>query len=594
MSASNHQDVRHLVAHIFDITSEEAIDAITAASQDIHVKSGETLIQQGDSTDSVYLLLSGRLGVHINQDGNDVLVNYIHRGEFFGEMAILTQSPRSSTIKAVRDCFLLEIKGKNFSLLLDRHPIIYQALNRTLMERIRVGNDSRRIKKTTRSVGIFNIVDGIDLSSLVKNVYQGLKAHQSCILLSENELAQLISSSDNSNDIHTKISRWLSEIETQYDLVLFQGSDQNQEWNEMICRNTDMILWSADGNGSPQNSGIESALSPLLENQEQYLLLQQSSTENISNTRSWLEKRPQLKGHFHLINPSDEERLVRFLSNRSVQLVLGGGGARGMAHLGVLKAMKELKIPVDFVGGTSIGSIMAALSAADWPLEASIEMAYEAFVKSKPLSDYSFPMVSLLKGRKLNNLLQKYFGHDQIEDMRRPYFAVASDFSNACIEVIDSGDIWKAIRASISLPTILPPMVKGNSLLLDGGIVDNLPYDHMTSLAQGKIIGVDLSKLKKRTLNYEEMPGNLSILWDKMTGKRKIKAPNIFQIVMGTLTLASDDKRRANKPKFDLYLEPEVGKFGFMGWKDFHKIVEAGYVHALEVLGETETKKSKF
>jgi NTE family protein len=318
---------------------------------------------------------------------------------------------------------------------------------------------------------------------------------------------------------------------------------------------------------------------------EKNLIVNWSENDVISGTNSMLAQR-QIKNIFHVNSEKGIDRLIRYIRGKSIKLVLSGGGARGFAHLGVYKAMLQLDIPIDFVGGTSAGSLMAAAMALEWSYDQAKENSYQALVKNNPLNDYHFPIVSFLKGNRLGSTLDKYFGDTQIEDLIFPFYAVASNFTKSEIEILNRGSLADAIKASMALPAILPPVVKGNSLLVDGGLMDNLPFDYMNSLAHGPNIGVDLSTSKSRELDFDKIPNNFNLLKHKLFGKTKLKVPNISQIMMGTLTLASTEKVRNNEKKFNVYIKPDVSRFSFLKWDNFDALITCGYDTAYPILEE--------
>ncbi|NQX91132.1 MAG: patatin-like phospholipase family protein [Flavobacteriales bacterium] len=191
------------------------------------------------------------------------------------------------------------------------------------------------------------------------------------------------------------------------------------------------------------------------------------------------------------------------------------------------------------------------------------------------------PVLSLVSDKNLNKMLWKYLGDQKIEDLPLPFFATASNLSTAELEILEKGLVRKAVRASISLPTVFPPAVKGNHLLVDGGVFDNLPVIPMMNKADGIRIGVDLTSFKERELGYDEVPSTGAFLKDRFSGKKRFKVPNIFQTAMSTVTLASNEKRVQSIPYLDIHLTPEVSRFGFLNWKNLEKLEEVGYQVAM-------------
>ena len=232
---------------------------------------------------------------------------------------------------------------------------------------------------------------------------------------------------------------------------------------------------------------------------------------------AWLEPR-RLDFHLHVRadRPDDLQRVVRIISGRATGLVLGAGAARGFAHLGVYRAMVEAGIPVDWVGGSSIGAIMAAAVAHDWTPEHAIAVARQAFVEGKPFSDYTFPMVSLLSGSRMTKLLQQHL-EGELEDLPIPFFCVSSNLSTGALSIHERGPIWKAARASASLPGVLPPVVHEGQLAVDGAVLNSLPVDIMQGKLVGQVIAVDLTTRKAYQIDYDEVPSVWAMLFAKLT-----------------------------------------------------------------------------
>lgn len=594
-TGSQKSELRIQLANLFEGQDESLLDEVVEVGEYLQSQAGEVIIKEGENEQSAFVLLSGRLRV-LKQDanGNQRRINEIRTGEFFGEMAALSGLPRSTSIICLRDSSLLKISGADFSMLLDKYPSIYRFISKSLIHRLSTSNSKASWAPKQKTICIQAHHPGIDLAGFNQELSSALKSYASVDIINQEAIQAFLGRSldkDLSSEEKDRLSKWLNEKEQSFDLVILSSEEDEGLWNSYCTRQADLILVLGEHEGGRDLSKTESRIfaDHSSHAQDVILLLWTPGLTKISGTKKWLESR-RLSSHFHLTEASDFAKLARYLTNNSIKLILGGGGARGFAHLGVIKAIKELNIPIDYVGGTSIGSIMGAGLAVDWTMDEMLQNAYDAFVKSKPLKDYHLPLVSLIRGRKLKRALHKYFGGIDIEDLRTPFLAIAADLSKAQTVVLDHGPLDFAIRASIALPTILPPAVRGNSLLVDGGVVDNLPFDPLASKANGYSIGVDLSSLKERELGYQEIPSNKKLLRDKFRTKKRFKVPNMIQIIMGTLTLASGEKRLANQEKFDLYLSPEIGSYGFMAWKDHQAMIDEGYNHSFERLKEWKEK----
>ena len=325
------------------------------------------------------------------------------------------------------------------------------------------------------------------------------------------------------------------------------------------------------------------------------VLLHPRQTKNPRGTRAWLDRR-EVAGHHH-IRPdvdADMARLARIESHTAVGLVFAGGGARGLAHLGVYRALQERGVDVDYVGGTSIGAIMGALVATNVAVPDATRIARKSF-STNPTGDFNvLPLLSLIKGRRLRRVIDRAlgdlvgFGAD-IEDLWKNYYCVASNYSQARETLIRRGSLAKALRASIAIPGALPPVVHEGDLLCDGGTFNNFPVDVMQHMrGVGTVIGVDLGVLRTRRFETDEVPGTWALLRDRMRPypKRRYKFPSLLSYLMNVQILYSTSRQAGKRKLTDVYFNPPLERVGMLQWDRFDEIVEQGHAHGVAVLDE--------
>ncbi|CBK23714.2 uncharacterized protein [Blastocystis hominis] len=196
-------------------------------------------------------------------------------------------------------------------------------------------------------------------------------------------------------------------------------------------------------------------------------------------------------------NRSDVRRLARILTDTAVGLVLSGGGARGYAHVGVLRAMEELAIPADFIGGTSMGAFVGGIASGnrgDYYLTRKRAKQGAATLASlaAQLCDVTLPVLSLTRGNLINKVVKDAVGSRLIENSVIPYFCVCSDITNCRELIAKDGPMWRFVRGSMSLLSVFPPIGDGTlpqpNMLVDGGYCNNVPSDVMQSLYHPKAI----------------------------------------------------------------------------------------------------------
>ena len=263
------------------------------------------------------------------------------------------------------------------------------------------------------------------------------------------------------------------------------------------------------------------------------------------------------------------------LTGRAVGLVLSGGGARGFAHLGVVRALREHGVPIDIVGGSSMGAILAAGVAADWD-DAELRLRFKrSFVDTNPLSDFTLPLVSLVSGRKVGMLLRQELGDIDIADLPLPFFCVSSNLTTGRIAVHQEGPLWRWLRASVAIPGVLPPVFQGGEVFVDGGAMNNLPVDVMRAKGRGPVIGVDCGTDRAFTADVEatETPS----VWSLFGGRGPRRRPNILQILWRAGMVNSTTATLERRLQSDLLITPALESVELLDWKGFERAVEIGY-----------------
>jgi predicted acylesterase/phospholipase RssA len=284
----------------------------------------------------------------------------------------------------------------------------------------------------------------------------------------------------------------------------------------------------------------------------------------------------------------DLRRIARRVSGRAVGLVLGGGGARGFAHIGALRALHESGVEVDIVGGTSIGAVVAAGHASGLSVDMMMELA-RTFASPRKVLDRTLPVVSLMAGRKVTAVYQRILGSVAIEDLWVPCFAVSSGLSRAEVVVHRRGTLWEAVRASTAIPAIFPPMLSAqNEVLVDGNVMNNMPLDVMREWCEsGTVIGINPMPTHDKLKPYHFGPSLTG--WEALMGRlrwfgSKIRAPSILGSVMRATEINSANRMR--QPSFralaDVLIEPPVEKYGILEFGAYEPVIEIGYQAARE------------
>lgn len=402
-------------------------------------------------------------------------------------------------------------------------------------------------------------------------------------------------------EANRRLSIWLDNMEITQDQVLYLADPGATEWTKRCIRQADEILLFADAAASPGLTQLEQTVlsgEGRLSAARQTLVLLQPGGEALPvNTARWLSLR-NVGFHVHIRADRQERdfgRLCRYLTDRMVGLVLAGGGAKGFAHAGVWRALEEAGIPVDFVGGTSMGSMVGGLLACDYDYKKVFAIIKE--IATSPLKrDFNLiPVVSLFKGKILDRVLQKYYSDKDIEDCPLPFYCVSSNMTHAAPMVHRCGNMFHAIRASGSIPAVVPPVVDRQGLLIDGGIFNNFPTDIMIEMGAQFIIGVDFLVDQNKEIMFGEMPSSWKALRRRWFGGPQSKStPTLLSTIIESTTLYSAFMQKQNSENTDIYINPDVNQFGMLDWAGYDKIVQKGYEEAKRVLDEYSEQLEKY
>lgn len=567
----------------------------------LHLKGGDWLMRQGDEGDALYFLVRGRLQAWAaDADGRDrgTFLNEIVAGDSVGELSLLTGAPRAVGVQAIRDSLLVSIDRKNFETLITQFPSLGLKLAANVANLLQ--NRHARAAATTRNlqaITILNLDDEARAFGLCHRLAETMSGPGQTLLLSPERLSELgapVTQVSGNEEVPAALVDWFHEKEDEHRYVLFQCHADNPAWTRFALRQSDMVLLVADASGNPKvrrweaevlgDSGAAIA--------RRLLVLLQKGDGPYHSTPDWLDER-ELDFHVHVRRDrtEDSDRVTRIVTGKALGLVLAGGAARGFAHLGVYRAMEELGLPVDWIGGTSIGGIMGAALAGHWDTDDAIRITRECFVGGKPFSDYTLPVISLIRGRRMARLIREHYDFP-IEGLQTPFFCLSCHLDTGEVKVHERGNLGDAVRAGASIPGIIPPAVVDRRLTVDGAVINNLPVDIMQRKPVGNIVAVDLSSHERVEVDYSETPSAWAVLRGRyLPFSRKYRVPGFSTVMLKATELGTLGRVRELGRQADLLLQPQVRHFGMTEVKSFDAIVQAGYEHAMAELPEWVTSQ---
>ncbi len=543
----------------------------------LRVPAGTALITQGEAGDGLFVVLHGRFAVDFTgEDQVPRRVGEIGAGEIVGEMALLSDEPRATTVRALRDSEAFKLTPAVFEQLTFEHPALFRRLATLLAGRLRVANRAERRIAPRRAVALLPHSAGTPLLEFGRALATALAVYANPLLVTKAEVAHLGPEADGDC---TNLLVWLAERERQGCCLLLVAEPGEDIWNQLCASHADVILLVAAATAPPPPAEMERMLRPeLMASRELVLLHAPDATPE--GTRHWLgEGRFHRHHHVRLADPEHMGRLARWLSGNAVGLVLGGGGARGFAHIGVVRALMEARVPIDMVAGTSMGSIMAAEVALGWDWQSMLERSDRAFSCEPLKRDNTLPLLSLVTSKKVVRMFRDLFGEQRIEDCWLPYFCVAANLTHARAMIPRAGLIWQRVRASSALPGVGPPVIERGEYLVDGAVLDNLPAEQMQADGAGYVIAVNVSPREDLRTDWPdtyELSG-WRALWARLGFGRRPPLPSMLWVIQRTVLLGSVANADRVRDRVSLYLSPPVEEFDMFHWSRIREVVAAGY-----------------
>uniref|UniRef100_A0A8C2I330 lysophospholipase n=1 Tax=Cyprinus carpio TaxID=7962 RepID=A0A8C2I330_CYPCA len=632
-------------AHTVAIRMSPFVRQMDFAIDWMAVEAGRALYRQDDQSDCTYIVLNGRLRSVIRKaNGKKELVGEYGRGDLIGVVEALTRQPRATTVHAVRDTELVKLPEGTLNNIKRRYPQVVTRLIHLLGQKI-LGNlqqprgpfsssalglpsmasspDVTNPASNLSTVAVLPVCDDVPISAFNLELSHALSAIGPTLLLTSDIIRERLGASALDSIHKYRLSGWLAQQEDINRIVLYQTDSSMTPWTQRCIRQADCILIVGLGDQEPALGELEQMLeNTAVRALKQLALLHREDGPGPSRTVEWLNMRSWCSGHLHLKCPrrvfsrrspsklrevyekvfektadrhSDFSRLARVLTGNSIALVLGGGGARGCSHVGVIKAMEEAGIPIDIVGGTSIGSFIGALYAEE---RSAVRVKQRAREWSKAMNsvfktvlDLTYPITSMFSGSAFNTSISNVFEDKQIEDLWLPYFNVTTDITASAMRVHKDGCVWRYVRASASYTPYLPPLCdpKDGHLLVDGCYVNNVPADIARNMGTKTVIAIDVGSQDETDLcNYGDSLSGWWLLWKRINPwAEKVKVPDMAEI-QSRLAYVSCVRQLelVKKSAYCEYIRPPIDRFKTMDFGKFDEIYDVGYQYGKLVFTE--------
>jgi NTE family protein len=569
------------VSRLPDIPDESALarlfsqERVQEETMWFSLPGGQTLFSAGDRSEQLYFVRAGRLGAFRREQGHEIqFLGVIRPGEPAGEMSLIADAPHSADVVALRDSEILAVPREVFFEACEADTSVMIELAKLMMLRSRQA-------VTRGGVGEPSVFGFVSLgqSGALRPLVERLAR----------EIVRLgYTVTTIGAEAQTAPTEWFSDVERTHDFVLYVAEVADAGWRQVVARQVDRLFRVARGDRNPPKAEAAVDVPSPLQAQQlvDLILLHSTDTVRPSGSEVWADAaKPARLFHLRRDNDGDIQRIARVLTGQSVGLVLSGGGARAYAHVGAVRALRERGVPIDFVGGVSMGAVIAAGVAMGWDDEEMERRIKEAFVDTSPLADIAIPILAMTHGLKVNERLAHHFGDTHIADLWLPFFCLSSNLTTGAYQMHRRGLLRRALRASISLPGILPPSTDDQNVLVDGAVMKNFPADVMRASQLGPIVGVDVTTGRSITADDVARPASV---WRWIWSGEWKRGPPIVSLLMRAATVSTSRDITAARAATDVLVLPEVSKVEIRDFSAYGPAVAEGYRAMIEALDKLD------
>jgi NTE family protein len=553
---------------IFAQIDDEQLDQLTGAVERQHVPANEWLFHLGDPPDAIYVVASGRFAA-VGPDGQ--VLREMASGDSIGDLGVITGAARSAGIRALRDGVVWRIAADTFTEVLANAPQLRSAMFRAMAGMLRESR-SANFSRSPRVVGVLSTGDVVAVPIVDAIVTRLGPYGQTAVIAPPIDTT---AAANHYGELVEAFSETLDRIERSHDWVLLVADRGSGDiWRRYVVAQSDRLVVLTDQARPPE------AFDPVITQGPVHLVTSMPDPDP-----SWWDLLQPISHH-----PANDDgigALARRIAGRSLGLVLGGGGARGLAHYGVYEELARAGVVIDRFGGTSAGALSAATFALGLDARDATAAARKYIAETKPVSDYTLPAIALTRGRRVDRLIEGFFGGTTlIEHLPREFFSVCTDLIMGDQIIHRRGLLWVAVRASISIPGLLPPVPQGARLLVDGGLKNILPADIMCADPDGEVICVDLRTTYVPSKGFGPLPARLqppAFVRRLVTGT-DVALPPLQETLLRSVELSAPKGNLREFPRVAAIIEPDVSAIGPLDFKNIDAALDAGRIAARAAL----------
>jgi NTE family protein len=562
---------------VFAPLSDAMRSEIAGLVKAVSVRRDEWLFREGDYADSVYVVRLGQLAV-IREDREPETVNVLTRGSVLGELALLNDSDRSASVRALRDTELLQITRAHFESLLRSEPELTLSLARALGAQLKASRAIPPRRGRPVTLALHALSEDVPLIDLADELSRMLCTWGRVAVLHPGDaraegappnggLAERMTS----QEALARFTPLVERCELDHDqVVLVCGSSEHTTaWDEFCLARADKVLVAVSATPpDPQRPASHSGQWAHLRGCELIGYGVERGSDSLAGWMAELAPAGTFAIRTDAHRRGDMARMARRLAGRAVGIVLSGGGARAFAHLGVLERLQSAGVVLDRVGGVSMGAFIGGLLACGHDSQAIDAYCYEEWVRRNPLNDYTLPRTALIKGDKARAMLERVYGEARIEELDRAFYCASADLKKATLVIDRAGPVYLAVGCSMALPLIAPPQLRADRVLIDGSLLDNLPIAPMTYTGEGPVLAIDIKGGEERPPADPAGPGERAGA-GASAEKRSVRRPSLPGTISRVALLSSSNTSESARMHADFTIEVRVSGVGLL---EFHQI----------------------
>jgi len=517
-----------------------------------HLQSGEWLFHQGDPGDSLYVVTAGSIDI-VAEQPTPVVVRTLARGQCIGELAVITGETRLFGARAHRDSELARVSRDDVEALLLAEPSFGLAVTRILGERLRWGRSAAENEATSpRIIALVPLHPGAPVAVVAAELASAFEAMGRLASVGPSQPLSLAA---------------LDRLEAEHDRVLLTATDADDAWLDFCLRQSDRVVGVASRPHDPTAAPPAERLRGC-----DVAFVADAGVE--PPLQEWMDALDPRTTHILRIgSTSGSRRMARRLAGRSLGVVLSGGGARGLAHVGVIEELQREGYEIDRIGGASIGGMIGSLFAEGRSADECMEVMNAEYVRTTPLAGRTIPLVSLSRGVKGFTAQNRVHGGRHVEGLDVNFYCVSADLATQRLVVHRRGLVALVVSATQALPAFVPPVKLGEHMLVDGGILNNLPVDPMLSTGEGPVLAIDVSG----ALPPPRPPRpRLPFLRRWVVGPAAEYAPPITETVLRSILLGNALTDAAARERAHAVIRPNLRGVSTMRFRDLESVRSLG------------------